>query len=105
LEEILDSNSDKDMIVVPRINIVNGITNEHIQKWGWQVNDKGWVNFPDYQTRIYKNSEKIGWVNKVHERIVGYENYSNFPSYEVYCIKHIKDIKRQEKQNDYYNTL
>lgn len=105
LEEILESNSDKDMIVVPRINIVNGITDEHIQKWNWKVNDKGWINFPDYQTRIYKNSEKIGWVNKVHERIVGFENYSNFPSYEIYCIKHIKDIKRQEKQNEYYNTL
>ena len=105
LEEILQSNSDKDMIVVPRINIVNGITDEHIQKWNWNVNEKGWINFPDYQTRIYKNSEKIGWVNKVHERIVGFENYSNFPSYEIYCIKHIKDIKRQEKQNEYYNTL
>lgn len=105
LEEILESNSDKDMIVVPRINIVNGITDEHIQKWNWKVNENGWINFPDYQTRIYKNSEKIGWVNKVHERIVGFENYSNFPSYEIYCIKHIKDIKRQEKQNEYYNTL
>ncbi len=105
LEEILESNSEKDMIVVPRINIVNGITDEHIQKWGWKVNEKGWINFPDYQTRIYKNSEKIGWINKVHERIVGFENYSNFPSYEIYCIKHIKDIKRQEKQNEYYNTL
>jgi hypothetical protein len=105
LEEILDSNLEKDMIVVPRINIVNGITDEHIQKWGWKVNENGWINFPDYQTRIYKNSEKIGWVNKVHERIVGFENYSNFPSYEIYCIKHVKDIKRQEKQNDYYNTL
>lgn len=105
LEEILDTNSDKDMIVVPRINIVNGLTDEHIQKWGWQVNEKGWVNFPDVQTRVYKNSEKIGWVNKVHERIVGFENYTSFPTDEIYCIKHIKDIQRQEKQNNYYDTL
>jgi len=105
LEDILDGNVDKDMVVVPRINIVNGLTDEHVQKWGWRVNEKGWVNFPDVQTRIYKNSEKIGWINKVHERIVGFENYTSFPTDEVYCIKHIKDIKRQEKQNDYYNTL
>ncbi len=105
LEDILDENVDKDMVVVPRINIVNGLTDEHIQKWGWRLNEKGWVNFPDVQTRIYKNSEKIGWINKVHERIVGFENYTSFPTDEVYCIKHIKDIKRQEKQNDYYNTL
>lgn len=105
LEDILGGNVDKDMIVVPRINIVNGLTESHIQKWGWNVNEKGWVNFPDVQTRIYKNSEKIGWVNKVHERIVGFESYTSFPTDEVYCIMHIKDIERQEKQNNYYNTL
>lgn len=105
LEEILDSNWDKDLIVVPRINIVNGLTEAHIQKWGWVVNEKGWVNFPDFQTRIYKNSPKIGWVNKVHERIVGFESYTSFPTDELFCIKHIKDIVRQEKQNEYYSTL
>jgi glycosyltransferase involved in cell wall biosynthesis len=105
LEDILNDNSDKDMIIVPRINIVNGLTDTHIKKWGWNVNEKGWVNFPDVQTRIYKRSDKIAWANKVHERIVGYESYSVFPSEEIYCIKHIKDIARQEKQNDYYNTL
>ena len=105
LEEILDDNTDKDLIVVHLINIVNGITSEHIQKWGWQLNERGWINFPDVQTRIYKNSEKIGWAGKVHERIVGYETYTNFPGDEIYCIKHIKEIERQERQNNYYQTL
>jgi glycosyltransferase involved in cell wall biosynthesis len=105
LEDILDTNIDKDMIVVPRINTVEGLTEAHIQKWRWNVNEKGWVNFPDVQTRIYKNSEKIGWVNKVHERIVGFESYTAFPSDEVYCIKHPKNIERQERQNNYYDTL
>jgi len=105
LEDILDNNLDKDMIVVPRINTVDGLTSEHIQKWGWRVDEKGWVNFPDVQTRIYKNSEKIGWINKVHERIVGFENYTSFPADEVYCIRHPKTIARQEKQNSYYETL
>jgi len=105
LEDILNNNADKDMIVVPRINTVDGLTEAHIQKWRWNVNEKGWVNFPDVQTRIYKNSEKIGWVNKVHERIVGFESYTTFPTDEVYCIKHPKTIDRQEKQNNYYDTL
>ncbi len=105
LEDILDTNLDKDLIVVPRINTVEGLTEEHIQKWGWKVNEKGWVNFPDVQTRIYKNSEKIGWINKVHERIVGFESYTSFPTDEIYCIKHPKTIERQEKQNSYYETL
>jgi glycosyltransferase involved in cell wall biosynthesis len=105
LEDILDNNIDKDMIVVPRINTVEGLTENHIQKWGWRVNEKGWVNFPDVQTRIYKNSETIGWNGKVHERIVGFENYTSFPGDEVYCIRHPKTIERQEKQNNYYDTL
>jgi glycosyltransferase involved in cell wall biosynthesis len=105
LEDILESNIDKELIVVPRINTVEGLTEEHIQKWGWRVNEKGWVNFPDVQTRIYKNKETIGWAGKVHERIGGFESYTAFPSDEMYCIKHPKTIQRQEKQNNYYETL
>ena len=105
MESLLDANTDKDMIVVPRINTVQGLTEAHIQKWGWSVNEKGWVNFPDYQTRIFKNSDKIGWSGKVHERIVGFESYTNFPVDEIYCIRHPKTIERQERQNNYYNTL
>jgi len=105
LEDILDNNTDKDLIVVPRINTVEGLTEEHIQKWGWRVDEKGWVNFPDVQTRIYKNKETIGWTGKVHERIGGFESYTAFPSDEMYCIKHPKTIQRQEKQNNYYETL
>jgi hypothetical protein len=105
LEEILENNVDKDLILVPRINTVEGLTKEHIQKWGWRVDEKGWVNFPDVQTRIYKNSDKIGWSGKVHERIMGFESYTNFPLEEVYCIKHPKTIERQERQNNYYDSL
>ena len=105
MEDILDNNTDKDLILVPRINIVNGITQEHIQKWGWNVNERGWINFPDVQTRLYKKSDNIFWKGNVHERIVGIESYTNFPMDEIYCLKHIKDIKRQEKQNNYYDTL
>jgi glycosyltransferase involved in cell wall biosynthesis len=105
LEELLTANDDKDLILVPRINTVEGLTEEHIKKWNWGVNDKGWVNFPDVQTRIYKNKDTIGWTGKVHERIVGFDSYTAFPLDEVYCIKHPKTIERQERQNDYYDTL
>jgi glycosyltransferase involved in cell wall biosynthesis len=105
LEALLDANYDKELILVPRINTVEGLTLEHITRWGWKVNEKGWVNFPDVQTRIYKNSDKIGWSGTVHERIVGFENYTSFPADEIYCIKHPKTIERQEKQNSYYDTI
>ena len=104
IHAILESN-DVDVILVPRVNTVDGLTQEHIQKWGWNVNQQGWVNFPDPQWRIYKNSDSIRWENKVHEKLVGYETISNLPWAEELSLYHPKDIERQEKQNEYYDTL
>jgi glycosyltransferase involved in cell wall biosynthesis len=105
LPEILEYNYNVDVFLTPRINTVEGLTEQHIKQWGWNVNDKGWVNFPDYQWRVWKNSSKIKWINKVHERLDGFNEYSMFPQSEEYCLFHPKDIERQEKQNNYYNTL
>lgn len=105
LPKVLNSNEDIDMFFVPRINTVTGLTDSHIQKWGWNVNEKGWVNFPDVQTRIYKNKQSIFWAGKVHERIQGFDSYSILPAEEIFCILHHKDIDRQEKQNALYDTI
>ena len=44
-------------------------------------------------------------MNKVHERITGYDTFSNFPMEEEWCIYHPKQIDRQEKQNEFYETI
>ena len=105
LPSILEQNKEVDVYRVPRINTVKGLTQEHIQKWRWRVDEKGWVNFPDYQWRIYKNDGKIKWKNKVHEVLEGYKTLTALPTEEIYCLIHEKTIERQEKQNEYYNTL
>jgi glycosyltransferase involved in cell wall biosynthesis len=104
LGDVLDTNN-VDILFVPRINTVEGLTEQHIQKWGWNVDDRGWVNFPDYQTRIYRNTEDVTWMNKVHERITGYNTFSNLPAEEQWCLYHPKHIERQEKQNEFYETI
>lgn len=101
----LENNNEVDLFFVPRINTVDGLTEEHIKKWGWAVNDKGWVQWPDFQTRLYRRTSEIEWVGAVHERIVGYNTLSVLPAKEPYCIYHHKTIERQELQNDYYLTL
>jgi len=104
LPAILENNFDTDVFLVPRINTVEGLTPEHIQKWGWRVeNDR--VNFPDYQWRIWKNNGNITWKNKVHEVLQGYNSLTDFPPIDELCLIHPKTIIRQEKQNEYYNTL
>ena len=104
LPQVLEENP-VDIIFVPRVNTVDGLTQQHIDKWRWNVNEKGWVNWPDYQTRIYKNTEDVTWMNKVHEKITGYDTFSNFPAEEHWALYHPKKIDRQEKQNKFYETI
>lgn len=105
LPAILSMNENVDVMLVPRVNTVEGLTQEHIAKWGWRVDEKGWVNFPDHQWRIYKNSPEIKWKNKVHEVLEGFKVIANLPGTEAYSLYHPKEIERQEKQNNYYSTL
>jgi hypothetical protein len=105
IHEFLEYNKDVDLFFIPRINTVDGLTKEHIKKWKWNVNELGWVNFPDYQTRLYRRTSEIEWQGKVHERVVGYNTLSVLPAEQNYCLYHHKKIERQEKQNDYYATI
>jgi glycosyltransferase involved in cell wall biosynthesis len=105
LKQLLELNPTTEMFLVPRVNTVEGLTQEHINQWRWNVNEKGWVNWPDYQTRIIQNSQKIKWQNKVHEQIVGISTKGALPIEEEWCLYHPKTIGRQEAQNNFYNTL
>ena len=104
IHEILKANKGiVDVISVPRINTVEGLTREHIDKWRWFVDDNGYVNYPDYQTRICANKKDIEWKNKVHERLSGWKTIANLP--HGYDLIHPKTIERQEKQNSFYDTI
>ena len=89
IHEILESN-DVDLIWVPRINTVEGITDEYIQQWGWRVNEKGWVNWPDYQGRILKNDENIKWSRGLHEVITGTDKIVQLQADPKISLWHIK---------------
>ena len=104
IHTILEMN-DVDLVWIPRVNTVDGITDEHIQKWGWKVSEKGWVNYPDYQARVFKRDEGICWQGKVHERITGCKTYSHLPPNEELSLYHHKTIDKQEKQNKLYEGL
>ena len=104
LPQILEANQ-VDVIRVPRINTVEGMNQDHMQQWGWAVNEHGWINFPDYQWRVYRNTTEIRWENKVHEVLTGYATISHLPTDKEWCLLHPKTIEKQIKQNTYYDTL
>ena len=102
LKQILEMN-DVDLIWVPRVNTVEGMTQVHIQKWGWRVTENGWVNYPDYLSRVFRNDENIRWTRPLHELIRGAKTYAHLPPHEELSLYHPKTIEKQEQQNMFYN--
>ena len=105
IKEVIALNPEIELYWIPRVNTVEGITKQHIEKWGWNVNEKGWVNFPDYQGRIWRNRQNIRWKNPVHEVLEGYKEHTFLPQEEEFCFYHPKTIDRQEKQNEFYGSI
>ena len=105
IKNILTENPSIDLFWVPRVNTVEGLTQEHIDKWKWVVNEKGWVNWPDYQGRIWRNRPNIWWINPVHEVLSGYKEHTYFPAEEDFCFYHPKEIQKQEQQNQFYTGI
>jgi glycosyltransferase involved in cell wall biosynthesis len=102
---ILENNPEVDLFLVPRINIVEGLIEEHAKKWGWKINENGWINFPDWQGRVWKNRSSIRWTKVVHEMLSGYKEYSFLPAEEQFSLYHLKTIKKQEEQNAFYERI
>ena len=102
---VMIETNDVDLIWVPRVNTVEGLTDEHCVKWGWRITEKGWVNYPDYQARIFKNSPDIRWVKPVHEHIAGCKTYAHLPPQEELSLYHHKTIDKQEQQNRKYAEM
>lgn len=106
LPGLLEQNPEVDLYLVSRENIVNGLTQEDINRWHWSISKRAsdgapLINWPDWQTRIYKKGLK--WEGRVHERIVGYQKYAKVPT--TLFLDHIKDIEKQRQQNDHYTKI
>jgi glycosyltransferase involved in cell wall biosynthesis len=90
LPNLLELNNTVDLFIMPRINTVEGLTQEYINRWRWNVNEKGWVNFPDWQMRLYRNCDWVKWDGLLHSKIEGYKTFINLPQDELFCILHPK---------------
>jgi len=102
IHDILEGN-EVDLIYVPRINTVDGITEQHCRMYGYVMDEKGWINYPDWQGRIFRNRPNIIWEKPVHEQLRGFQTYAHLPMEQKYSIIHHKTIERQVKQNKFYN--
>jgi hypothetical protein len=106
IHELIELNPEIKAYALPRVNTVEGLTQKHIQKWGWRIDDKKRINYPDFQVRIYKNIPEICWEGKVHETLNIRDKAVSLPiETQDWALHHPKTIERQEKQNNYYDTL
>lgn len=93
-----------DILYVPRINICLGYTQAFIKKHNFNVNNMGWINWPDYQGRYFKNNGKICWQGDVHEKPVGGEPQV-LEANPLVALWHVKSTQKQDKQHEYYDVL
>jgi glycosyltransferase involved in cell wall biosynthesis len=102
LKPIIEMNEGVDLIWIPRVNTVDGFTDEDVKRWGWKISEKGWVNYPDYQARVFRNDEPIRWTRPLHEYITGCKTYAHLPPQEELSLYHPKTKEKQEQQNKFY---
>lgn len=95
-------NGDAQLLYVPRINICPGYTKEFLKRWNFHVNINGWINWPDYQGRFYKNG--LEWKGKVHEKIETVK-IGQIPASPEFSLWHVKSIQRQNRQNEFYERI
>jgi glycosyltransferase involved in cell wall biosynthesis len=105
LPELLEENKETDLFIMPRINLVDDLTEEYIQKWGWNINEKKHINFPDWQMRLYRNCDWVKWDGLLHSKIEGHKTYIFLPPEELFCIIHHKQLERQINQNNLYDKI
>ena len=103
IKEIININ-DVDLIYLPRENIINGIEEFHLKKWNWSQDSKNRINYPDYQGRVYRNTEKIVWERPLHEYITGHVTWAKIPPDAGLDLIHIKDIGTQVQSNSRYDS-
>ena len=99
LKNILKENKP-DLLYVPRINICPGYTKKWLEKCNFNVNELGWINWPDMQGRVTKNDPNIKWSSELHERIIGVEKVIQIKPTPEMALWHIKSVEKQDNRWD-----
>tara|TARA_B110000305_G_C19444495_1_gene643948 strand:+ start:2298 stop:2906 length:609 start_codon:yes stop_codon:yes gene_type:complete len=94
IKNVIEKN-DAEILTIPRMNIHPGITQEFIDRYNLKINELGWVNWPDYQSRIYKKCDHIKSTQELHTKIRGSDKNIAFPADPKFAIWHIKSMEKQ----------
>ena len=87
-----------EVISIPRINIHPGITEQEVKDFGFHVNEVGFINWPDYQTRIFKKCDHIHWTDTLHTKLVGSDKIVGVKPNPSMALWHIKSMEKQKSR-------
>jgi hypothetical protein len=87
--------SGAEIIWMPRMNIHPGLTEDFLRWSGFNVNNVGWINWPDYQGRIYKLCDSITWSDTMHSKLEGSDKRIQLPAESRFGMWHIKSMDKQ----------
>jgi glycosyltransferase involved in cell wall biosynthesis len=102
---------DFDAAAFPRINLLGEEAGESFIKeftaaYGrFELNDKGWLNFPDFQIKLYRNAPHLKFRYIVHEILLGINKLYRFPAEEKYALIHHKSPADYLNSIRFYNTF
>jgi|TARA_B110000503_G_C7084563_1_gene386682 hypothetical protein len=91
-------NSSAEIIAVPRINIDPGYTQEFLDRCKYNINEFGWINWPDFQTRIFKKCDHIKWTDEMHAKLYGTNKVVAIKAEPKLAMWHIKSIEKEENR-------
>lgn len=107
IKDVIRDENEPDLLLLSRINIVEGLTQEAAKMYGWDVTDGNIIQWRngDYQTRLFKNGIGLEWKGNLHERIITSSNHRiyKFDHHPDYAIIHRKSIDQQLRNNERYN--
>jgi len=101
LDEITRQGAD--IVYIPRINICIGQTREWLKMREFTINELGWINWPDYQGRLFKSH--IRWQGKLHEKLEGSDKRMTINAEPLLALLHIKTVEKTDKQGELYKDL
>lgn len=99
IKEIITT-TEADLLMMPRINIVLGATRKWYEdhEFGDKINELGWVNWPDYTGRVFKNNGVIKYGNTLHEKLEGYTNAKIITANPSLALYHIKSVDKDNNR-------
>lgn len=112
MHELIMANLDVDLFFIPRVNVVDGITKAHVDKWGWRITKMDeYISekvFDKYSNEYLYLSELGHIIGETDDITKYYLPINNWPDAQTRLYRRTSEIEWDGKVHERikgYNTL